>query len=34
LLDHFRQNGMTADFSWNRTGAEYLAVYQRALAGT
>ncbi len=33
LLDLFRRNGMTADFSWDRTAAEFLRVYQRALAG-
>jgi starch synthase len=29
LLRHFRQNAMAADFSWDRTAAEYLNVYQR-----
>jgi len=31
LLDHYRQNGMRVDFSWEHTTAEYLKVYQRAL---
>ena len=30
LLRHFRVNGMMADFSWERTAAEYLKVYQLA----
>jgi len=30
LLHHFRLNGMAADFSWERTVAEYLKVYDRA----
>ncbi|MBI5773777.1 MAG: glycogen synthase GlgA [Verrucomicrobia bacterium] len=30
LLRFFRRNAMTADFSWERTTAEYLRVYQRA----
>ena len=30
LLRHFRMNGMAADFSWNRTVAQYLRVYERA----
>jgi len=33
LFHHFRVNAMAADFSWDRTAAEYLAVYQKALAG-
>lgn len=28
LLDHFRWHGMTADFSWQRSVAEYQALYQ------
>jgi starch synthase len=32
LLDHYRKNGMTQDFSWEHTSAEYLKVYERALA--
>ena len=31
LLHHFRVNGMTADFSWERTAAEYVEVYRKAL---
>lgn len=31
LLDHYRVNGIAADFSWDRTAAEYLKVYRRAL---
>ena len=30
-LQHFRQNGMSANFSWDRTAAEYLAVYELAM---
>lgn len=30
-LKHFRQNGMKADFSWERTVADYVKVYERAL---
>lgn len=30
LLDDFRQNAMAANFSWDRTASEYLAVYERA----
>jgi len=33
LLERFRLNGMAADFSWDRTVAEYQRVYQRALRG-
>jgi starch synthase len=29
LLDHYRLNGMTRDFSWERTAAEYLKAYRR-----
>ena len=32
LLKHFQQNAMAADFSWDRTIAEYLRAYQRAVA--
>jgi len=32
LLKHYRINGMTQDFSWEHTSAEYLKVYERALA--
>jgi starch synthase len=31
-LQHFRTNAMKADFSWDRTAAEYVKVYKRALA--
>jgi len=29
LLHHYRVNGMTRDFSWNRTAGEYERVYRR-----
>jgi len=29
LLHRFRQNGMAADFSWSRTAAEFVTLYQR-----
>jgi starch synthase len=32
LLEHYRINGMTQDFSWEHTSAEYLKVYEKALA--
>jgi starch synthase len=32
LLHRYRQNAMTADFSWKRTVGEYLKVYQKAQA--
>jgi starch synthase len=31
LLEHYRQNGMEADFSWGNTTHEYEQVYRRAL---
>jgi starch synthase len=31
LLQHFRQNAMAADFSWDRTAGEFVRVYQRAV---
>ena len=31
LLAHFRRNAMLADFSWERTAAEYVRVYEQAL---
>jgi starch synthase len=31
LLKHFQQNGMAADFSWDRTVAEYIKVYQKVM---
>jgi starch synthase len=30
LLRHFQQNGMHADFSWDRTAQQYESVYERA----
>lgn len=32
-LAHFRQNGMTADFSWGKSAAKYLALYEEVLHG-
>ena len=32
LLHRFRQNAMAADFSWDRTVAEYVKVYEKASA--
>jgi len=32
LFAQMRKNGMTADFSWDRTTVEYEKVYRRALA--
>ena len=32
LLEHYRVNGMTQDFSWEHTSAEYVKVYEKALA--
>jgi starch synthase len=29
LLRHYRRNGMTADFSWDRTARQYVAIYQQ-----
>jgi starch synthase len=29
LLLHYQRNGMTADFSWNRSAAQYLDIYRR-----
>ena len=31
LLKHFQQNAMAADFSWDRTVAEYIKVYQKVM---
>jgi starch synthase len=28
LLTHYRQNGMKKDFSWEKTAAAYLQVYE------
>jgi len=32
LMEHYRKNGMTQDFSWEHTSAEYVKVFERALA--
>jgi starch synthase len=32
LLEHYRVNGMQADFSWEHTSTAYLEAYERALA--
>src|ERR1043166_620652 len=29
LMQHYRRNGMQADFSWDRTAAEYTQAYQK-----
>jgi starch synthase len=29
LLRRFRLNGMRVDFSWERTGADYVQLYER-----
>ena len=29
LLEHYRRNAMSRDFSWERTAAAYAALYQR-----
>ena len=34
LLRRYRLNGMTADFSWEKTAARYLEVYQSPPKGT
>lgn len=34
LLHHFRINGMSCDFSWDRTAQAYMEVYQTALTHT
>ena len=31
LLDYFRRNGMSVDYSWEHTTHEYEAVYRRAM---
>jgi starch synthase len=31
LLRHYRLNGMEADFSWDRSAAQYTALYQRLI---
>jgi starch synthase len=32
LLQRFRLNGMAADFSWRRVAAEFIELYQKAIA--
>jgi starch synthase len=32
LLRHYRINGLKADFSWERTGEQYLRIYELALS--
>ena len=32
LLEHYRHNAMLADFSWDRTAAEYVGAYERVLS--
>ena len=34
LFQRFRTNAMSADFSWDRTAAEYLKLYKRAVQAT
>ena len=34
LLQRFRLNAMAADFSWDRTAAQFLEVYQKTLPGS
>ena len=34
LLEHYRRNAMRADFSWERTAAEYVRIYEEAITGT
>ena len=34
LFEHYQRNAMLADFSWERTAAEYVRVYQEALSAT
>ena len=31
LLRHYRLNGMTAEFSWEKTARKYLEAYERIL---
>ena len=33
LLAHFRRNGMTADFSWEKQSREYVDLYEQVLHG-
>jgi len=32
LLTHYRLNGMTVEFSWDKTARKYTEVYERLLA--
>jgi starch synthase len=32
LLEHYRRNGMTRDFSWQKTAATYAALYESSLS--
>ena len=34
LLSQYRENAMSADFSWERTAGEYIEVYRQTLAMT
>ena len=34
LFAHYQRNAMLADFSWERTAAEYVRVYEEAVTGT
>jgi starch synthase len=34
LLRHYRRNGMTADFSWERTVEDYVKMYQAAVVAS
>jgi starch synthase len=34
LLHHFRQNAIATDFSWDRTAAEFVKIYQRLAGGS
>jgi starch synthase len=33
LLEYYRQNGINADFSWERTAQDYVGAYQRTMGG-
>ena len=33
LLAHYRRNGMTADFSWEKQAQEYIELYEHVLYG-
>ena len=30
LMQHYRSNGMSADFSWERTGEQFMRIYELA----